>query len=64
MIDNFRQELKGPAGFGWRGHMVAARYCAQNNVNLEEAMVWIEKSLASAKGFSNLAVKALLFIGL
>tara|TARA_R110002073_G_scaffold108336_5_gene243465 strand:- start:36623 stop:37654 length:1032 start_codon:yes stop_codon:yes gene_type:complete len=60
VIDNFRQELKGIAGFGWRGHMTAARYCAQNNTNLEEAMVWIEKSIASSKGFSNLAVKATL----
>ncbi|WP_298902579.1 DUF2911 domain-containing protein [uncultured Psychroserpens sp.] len=58
MVDNFRQELKGVAGFGWRGHMQAASYCAQNNINLEEAMVWIEKSIANSKGFSNLAVKA------
>ncbi|WP_298761629.1 DUF2911 domain-containing protein [uncultured Psychroserpens sp.] len=58
MVDNFRQELKGVAGFGWRGHMQAASYCVQNNINLEEAMVWIEKSIASSKGFSNLAVKA------
>ncbi len=58
VIDNFRQELKGLAGFGWRGHMQAARYCLQKNENLEEAMVWIEKSLASSTGFSNLQVKA------
>lgn len=58
VIDNFRQELKGIAGFGWRGHMTAARYCAQNNTNLEEAMVWIDKSLASGFGFSNSLVKA------
>jgi tetratricopeptide (TPR) repeat protein len=58
VIENFRHELKGLAGFGWRGHMQAARYCLQNDRNLDEAMVWIEKSLASAAGFSNLQVKA------
>lgn len=58
VIENFRYELKGLAGFGWQGHMQAARYCLQNGTNLEEAMVWIEKSLASASGFSNLMVKA------
>ncbi|PKV52566.1 Protein of unknown function (DUF2911) [Aquimarina sp. MAR_2010_214] len=62
VVDNARAELKGIAGFGWRGHMQAARYCAQNNYNLEEAMVWIEKSIASSKSFSNLAVKAQLLV--
>ncbi|AXT20424.1 DUF2911 domain-containing protein [Flavobacteriaceae bacterium AU392] len=58
VVDNARAELKGVAGFGWRGYMQAARYCVQNNINLDEAMVWIDKSIASSKGFSNLAVKA------
>jgi len=58
VIDNARAELKGPAGFGWRGYMQAAGYCLQNNVNLKEAMVWIDKSIANTKGFSNLSIKA------
>jgi len=58
VIDNARAELKGPAGFGWRGHMQAASYCLQNGINLEEAMIWIDKSIANTKGFSNLSIKA------
>ncbi|WP_353778577.1 DUF2911 domain-containing protein [Winogradskyella sp. 3972H.M.0a.05] len=58
VVDNMRAELKGPAGFGWRGHMQAANYCLQNNINLDEAMTWIDQSIASSKGFSNLVVKA------
>ena len=58
IIANFRQELKGLAGFGWRGHMQAANFCLQNDTNLGEAMTWIERSIASSKGFSNLQVKA------
>lgn len=58
VVDNMREELKGIPGFGWRGHMQAANFCLQNNINLEEAMTWIERSIASSKGFSNLQVKA------
>lgn len=58
VVNNMRAELKGIPGFGWRGHMQAANFCLQNNINLEEAMVWIDKSIASSKGFSNLQVKA------
>jgi len=58
VIDNARGELKGVAGFGWRGYMQVARYCLQNDTHLEEAMTWIDQSIASSKGFSNLAVKA------
>lgn len=58
VVDNMREELKGIPGFGWRGHMQAANFCLQNNINLEEAMTWVDKSIASSKGFSNLQVKA------
>ncbi|WP_271782193.1 DUF2911 domain-containing protein [Aquimarina algiphila] len=58
VLNNIRQELKGLAGFGWRGHMQAANYCLQNDVNPEEAMAWIDKSINASKGFSNLQVKA------
>jgi len=58
VINNARAELKGPAGFGWQGYMQAASYCLQNDYNLEEAMTWIDQSIANNKGFSNLSVKA------
>lgn len=58
VIDNARAELKGPAGFSWRGYMQAANYCLQNDTNLEEAMTWIDQSISISSGFSNLQVKA------
>nr|WP_321236166.1 DUF2911 domain-containing protein [uncultured Psychroserpens sp.] len=58
IVENLRSELKGVAGFGWRGHMQAANFCLQNDINLDEAMTWIDNSIASSKGFSNLQVKA------
>lgn len=62
VIDNARAELKGPAGFGWRGYMQAANYCLQNDTNLEEAMTWVDQSIANSSGFSNLQVKAGLLV--
>ncbi|MEP5611598.1 MAG: DUF2911 domain-containing protein [Cyclobacteriaceae bacterium] len=58
VTDNARAELRGPAGFGWQGYFQAANYCLQNDVNLEEAMTWIDQSIANSSGFSNLQVKA------
>jgi len=58
VIENARAELKGPAGFTWRGYMQAANYCLQNDTNLEEAMAWIDQSIGMSSGFSNLQVKA------
>ena len=58
VIENARGELKGPAGFSWRGYFQLANYCLQNDTNLDEAMVWIDQSISMSKGFSNLQVKA------
>ncbi|WP_420577576.1 DUF2911 domain-containing protein [Ekhidna sp.] len=58
VIENIRAELKGVAGFSWRGYMQAANYCLQNDTNLDEAMTWIDQSISMSSGFSNLQVKA------
>lgn len=58
VVDNLRAELKGPAGFSWRGYSQAAGYCLQNDVHLDEAMAWVDQSIQMGKGFSNLQVKA------
>lgn len=58
VLESIRAELKGPAGFTWRGYSQAANYCLQNDTNLEEAMTWIDQSISMSKGFTNLQVKA------
>ncbi|MCF8259507.1 MAG: DUF2911 domain-containing protein [Melioribacteraceae bacterium] len=45
VLENFRDQLSGLAGFGHIGFGQAANYCFQNNVNLDEAMIWIDKAL-------------------
>ncbi|MEQ8423774.1 MAG: DUF2911 domain-containing protein, partial [Cyclobacteriaceae bacterium] len=58
VIENMRAELKGPAGFTWRGYSTAAQFCLQNDTNLEEAMAWVDQSITLSKGYTNLVVKA------
>jgi tetratricopeptide (TPR) repeat protein len=59
-LDTFRKELTNRAGFNQAAFGAAARYCMQNNVNLDEAMAWIDKALGMNGGdnFNNKSVKA------
>jgi hypothetical protein len=52
--------LRGLAGFSWQGWYQAANYCAINNLNLEEAITWADRSIQINRTFTNLYVKALL----
>lgn len=58
VLANARNELRSVTGFGWQGYMSAARYCVQNNINHEEALVWIDKAIANNKNFNTVFVKA------
>ncbi|UXX80385.1 DUF2911 domain-containing protein [Reichenbachiella carrageenanivorans] len=57
VLANFREELRSVPGFGWQGLNQAAQYCAQNNINQEEAIQWINRSIANNKNFNNLSTK-------
>lgn len=58
VLNNFRNELRSTAGFGWQGPVAAARYCLNNNVNLDEALTWVDQSINNTKNFQNVFVKA------
>ncbi len=60
VYQSMKKELVHVNGFFWQGHNQAALYCAQNNIHLEEASAWVEKSIRIQKNFSNLSTKALL----
>lgn len=62
VLQNFRDQLRGMVGFGWQGLLSVARYCFQNNINHDEALGWIDASIANTKNAQNLAVKAGLLI--
>ncbi len=58
VLANARNELRSLPGFGWQGYMSAARFCVQNNINHEEALIWIDKAIANTKNFNTVFVKA------
>ncbi len=55
---NMQKELNGLQGFFWRGYSEAALYCVQNNFHMEQAGIWIDRSLGIERNFTNLSVKA------
>ncbi|MDW3208523.1 MAG: DUF2911 domain-containing protein [Reichenbachiella sp.] len=57
VIANFKDELRSIPGFGWQGLNQAANYCAQNNVELEQGLAWVDRSIANTKNFNNLSTK-------
>ena len=40
-----RKELQGWPGFNYRNWQTAAQFCADNKVNLDEALVWADKAI-------------------
>lgn len=58
VLANARNELRSTTGFGWQGYTSAANYCLQNNINHDEALVWIDKAIANNKNFNDTFVKA------
>jgi len=48
-VANLRKDLRGSAGFSWTNWQQAAAYCAQNKVNLPEALKWAERAVSDPK---------------
>ena len=44
--DGMREDLKGFAGFFWQNWQLAAAFCAQNKVNLPEALKWAQRAVS------------------
>ncbi len=61
-LSRVRQELTSSTGFDNDAWLSAARYCLQNNFNLEEALTWADYAInapfVGRKNFNTLSVKA------
>ena len=55
---SLRQQLTGLSSFFWHGWDQAAQYCLNNDMNLEEAMQWADRSIGIQETFNNLSTKA------
>lgn len=58
VMDNAAEQLKNTVGFSWQGYSSAANYAIQNNVNLDQALVWIDQAIAQNNSFTTLSVKS------
>jgi tetratricopeptide (TPR) repeat protein len=65
-VAQMRQELESWAGFRYEDWQTAAQFCADNKINLEEALVWADKAISGPfrgatvghEDFSTLQTKA------
>jgi Protein of unknown function (DUF2911) len=65
-VDQMREDLLSWPGFNYQNWQTAAQFCADNKINLEEALVWVEKAIhepfrgatIGAEDFSTLSTKA------
>lgn len=53
VINNFKNQLRGQLGFNWQNWNQAAFYCLQNNVHLDLASEWINKSISMNENATN-----------
>jgi hypothetical protein len=68
-VDQMREDLLNWPGFNYQNWQNAAQFCADNKVNLEEALVWAEKAIhepfrgatIGVEDFSTLSTKAAVF---
>jgi len=58
VMSSFRDQLTGLSSFFWQGWNQAAQYGLQNDMNLEEALQWAERSIGVQENFGNLSTKA------
>jgi tetratricopeptide (TPR) repeat protein len=63
VMSKAKDELRGPAGFTPDAYITAAFYAFQNNVDLEQAMKWVDKALEIDPGnFDALRVKSRILV--
>ena len=49
VMDNATEQLKNTVGFSWQGYSSAANYALQNNVNLDQALIWANQPARSRR---------------
>ena len=49
-MESFRRELRTDKGFIWQSWDQAAQWCVQNNINLEQALLWSDSATSVSFG--------------
>lgn len=67
-VSQIREKLHNYPGFGWQAWVSASQWCVQENVNLEEALVWSDYAVRGAfigqENFQTLSNKAMVLASL
>lgn len=58
VLANARNELRSQAGFTWQGWFQAAAFAFNNNIALDDAQTWIDRSIQNQANGNNLGLKA------
>ncbi len=58
MVDNIQKELRSLPFWYWRGTYGAAKYCFDNDTNLEDALKWVDRSINTEENFQNVLLKS------
>jgi tetratricopeptide (TPR) repeat protein len=58
VIANLRNQLRSLPWYYWQGPFNAAKYCHDNDVNLDEALKWAEQSIRNQENFNNVNLKS------
>lgn len=62
VIARMKKDLKTYPGFFWEGPLSAAQYCVNNKVALDQALIWVNQSIALRSTFANNREKASILI--
>lgn len=60
VLDNYKAQLRGVTRFGWQSWNQAANFAVQNNIDLDDAISWVDRSIGMNRNFTNLRTKALI----
>jgi hypothetical protein len=58
VLESLKSQLRGLPRFSWQGWNQAAQWCLRNDVDLDQALVWADRSIGVQATFANLRTKA------
>lgn len=57
VVENAKNELRSTPGFGFQGPLSAAQYLVNNNIELDQALIWADQAIGQEKNANTLGLK-------
>ena len=61
-LASIKRQMTNLQGFNWQGALSAARYCVQNNLEMDQALAWANQSISQQSNFQNNSLKAMILM--